>query len=107
PQQQQTGIGRLVAAVKIYCEFLAADTWKVEGKRRIVGHGGCGARLIRDALVSTPVCYVNRSLCATAATEFSRVVHNPETSHLEGLRCQNPIRRIYFVVLMQRPRPSP
>jgi len=23
---------------------------KVEGKRRIVGHGGCGARLIRDAI---------------------------------------------------------
>jgi hypothetical protein len=50
PQQQQTAIGRLVAAVKIHCEFLAAHTWKVEGKRRIVGHGGCGARLIRDAI---------------------------------------------------------
>src|SRR5580692_6565852 len=49
-QQQQTGIGRLVAAVKIYCEFLAADTWKVKGKRRIVGHGGCGARLIHGAI---------------------------------------------------------
>ena len=47
-QQQQAGIGRLVAAVKIDCEFLAADRWKVEGKRCIVGHGGCGARLIRE-----------------------------------------------------------
>jgi hypothetical protein len=45
-QQQQTGIGRLGAAVKIYCEFLALDGWQVEGERRIVGHGGCGAGLI-------------------------------------------------------------
>jgi hypothetical protein len=37
------------AAVKIDCEFLAADSWQVEGKQRIVGHGGCGARLIREA----------------------------------------------------------
>ncbi len=49
-QQQQTGIRRLVAAFKIYCEFLAADRWQVEGKRCSVGHGGCGARLIRDAI---------------------------------------------------------
>ena len=49
PEQQQAAVRRLVAALKIHCEFLAADTWKVKGKRRIVGHGGCGARLIRDA----------------------------------------------------------
>ena len=50
PQQQQAAVRRLVAAVKIHCEFLAADTWKVEGKRCSVGHGGCGARLIREAI---------------------------------------------------------
>ena len=50
PQQQQTGVRRLVAAVKIHCEFLALDRWQVEGKRCSVGHGGCGARLIRDAI---------------------------------------------------------
>ena len=49
PEQQQAAVRRLVAAVKIHCEFLAADTWKVKGKRCSVGHGGCGARLIRDA----------------------------------------------------------
>ena len=27
----------------------ASDRWQVERKRRIVGHGGCGARLVRDA----------------------------------------------------------
>jgi len=46
PQQQQTGIGGLVAAVEIHCEFLGADRWQVEGKRRIVVHGGCCAGLI-------------------------------------------------------------
>jgi hypothetical protein len=39
----------LVAAIKIHCEFLAPRSWQVEGKQLIVGHGGCGARLIRDA----------------------------------------------------------
>jgi len=28
---------------------LAMDRWQVEGKRRIFGHGGCGAGLIREA----------------------------------------------------------
>jgi hypothetical protein len=28
-------------------------------------------------LVGTTICYVNRSLGATAVTEFSPVVHNP------------------------------
>ncbi len=46
PQQQQAGIGGLRAAVKIHCEFLAVHGWQVEGKRRIVGHGGCGVGLI-------------------------------------------------------------
>jgi hypothetical protein len=49
PQQQQAAIRGLVAAVKINCEFLAMDRWQVEGKQRIVGHGGCGAPSIRDA----------------------------------------------------------
>ena len=43
-QQQQAAVGGLVAAVEINCELLAADRWKIEGKRRIVGHGGCGGR---------------------------------------------------------------
>jgi hypothetical protein len=35
-KQQQAGIGRLVAAIKIDCEFLAVDGWQVKGKQRIV-----------------------------------------------------------------------
>ena len=50
PQQQQTAVRGLVAAVKINCEFLAPDRWQVEGKRCSVGHGGCGARLMHDAI---------------------------------------------------------
>ena len=49
-QQQQTSVGRLVAALKISCEFLASNRWKVEGKRSSVGHGGCGVALIHDAI---------------------------------------------------------
>jgi hypothetical protein len=45
-QKQQAAIAGLDAAVEIYCEFLAADGWQIEGERRIVGHGGCGAALI-------------------------------------------------------------
>ena len=43
-QQQQPPVGGLVAAFEIDCELLARDGWKVEGKRRIVIHGGvaCG-----------------------------------------------------------------
>jgi hypothetical protein len=48
-EQEQAGVGRLVAAGEIDCELLAADGWQVEGKQRIVGHGGCGARLVREA----------------------------------------------------------
>src|SRR5260370_33158804 len=51
-QQQQTGIGGLGAAIKIYCEFLAVDGWQVERERRIVGHGGWVAGLVsRGALL--------------------------------------------------------
>jgi hypothetical protein len=48
-QQQQPGVGGLVAASKIDCEFLAANGWQVEWKRRIVDHGGCGGAVIREA----------------------------------------------------------
>jgi hypothetical protein len=33
PQQQQAAVGRLDTAIKINCDFLAADGWKVKGKR--------------------------------------------------------------------------
>src|SRR4029077_12089063 len=49
-QQQKAAIGGLVASIKINCELLAADRWKIEGKRHIVGHGGCGGRQLRVAI---------------------------------------------------------
>src|SRR4029079_2587717 len=48
-QQQQTAIRRLIATSKINCEFLAPDRWKLEGKQRIVAHGGFGGGLIHIA----------------------------------------------------------
>jgi hypothetical protein len=41
-----------MAAGKIDCEFLASDGWKLKGKQRIVGHGGCGAGLMHIAIRS-------------------------------------------------------
>jgi hypothetical protein len=49
-QQQNATIGGLVAALKINCEFLAADRWKVESKKLIVVHGGCGGALMQMAI---------------------------------------------------------
>src|SRR5277367_3099947 len=66
-QQQEAAIGGLVAAVKINCEFLTADRWKVEGKQRIVGHGGCGARLIHGA-----ICLHNDLLRESRPWRYSR-----------------------------------
>ena len=66
-QQQQTGVGGLVAAGKIDCEFLAADGWQVEWEaayRR-------SWRLWRSAdtrgnSFEQQLVYVNRSFVATA-----------------------------------------
>jgi len=76
-QQQQTSIGRLVATLKINCELLAVHRWQVEGKQRIVGHGGCGTGLIREA-----TCRANDLLRESASSRHGRrkiiiVVHNP------------------------------
>jgi hypothetical protein len=48
-QQQQPGIGGLVAPVEIYCDFLAVNTWQVEREQRIFGHGGCGVVRFHEA----------------------------------------------------------
>ena len=78
PQQQQTAIRRLVAAVKINCEFLAMDRWQVEGKQRIVGHDGCGAPLIRDATrLDTDLLRESRTSRHSRQLKFSCLVHNP------------------------------
>src|SRR5262249_15863409 len=69
-QQQEPGIGGLVSAVKVYCEFLALDGWQIKGEQSSFCHGGCGAARIREALVSTAICYVNLALFATAVSLF-------------------------------------
>jgi hypothetical protein len=56
-----------MAAIKINCEFLAAYGWQVEGKQLIVGHGGCGARLIHGA-----ICLNTDLLCESLALRHSR-----------------------------------
>ena len=76
-QQQKTAVRRLIAAVKIDCELLAPDRWKIEGKRCSVGHGGCGGPRVHEAVRLNTDCYVNRGLLATAVTQSSSLVHNP------------------------------
>jgi hypothetical protein len=49
-QQQQAGVGRLIAASKINREFLTSYRWKVERKRSSVRHGGCGATMIHEVI---------------------------------------------------------
>jgi hypothetical protein len=39
----------LIAAFEIDGEFFAADGGQIEREQRIVGHGGCGTGLIREA----------------------------------------------------------
>jgi hypothetical protein len=74
--QQQTSIGRLVATLKNNCELLAVHRWQVKGKQRILGHGGCGAGLIREATRRS-----NGLLRESASSRHNRrkviiVVHN-------------------------------
>ena len=70
PQQQQAAIRGLVTTLKIYCEFLASDRWQVKRKQHIVGHGGCGAGLIREA-----TCLDNDLLCESATLCHSRLTN--------------------------------
>jgi hypothetical protein len=65
-QRQKASLARLGAAIKIDCEFLAVDGWQVEGKQRIVGHGGCGGALIRES-----TCQNNNLLRESAAFRHS------------------------------------
>jgi hypothetical protein len=71
-----------IPAVEGVSEFLAADGWQVEGKRRIVGHGGCGGGLIREAtrpntdlLRESASPYIARQLRDAARRDFMRIIH--------------------------------
>ena len=46
-QQQQAAVGRQQSAVETRRHLLAADGWKIEGKKGIVGHGGRGGFVAR------------------------------------------------------------
>ena len=66
-QQQSGGL----VANEINCE-LAADRWKVEGKRRIVEHGGCGAGQMHIAIRRNTDLLRELRSHATVAAQFSR-----------------------------------
>src|SRR5580692_10450847 len=80
-QQQQAAVGGLVAAVKINCEFLTADRWKVEREQRMVVHGGCGGALMHIA-----TCLDNDLLRESRSWRYSRrkILSPGEFSGLAG-----------------------
>jgi hypothetical protein len=43
-EQHHPTVGGDPPAVECGCDLLAGNGWKGEGKKRIVGHGGCGLR---------------------------------------------------------------
>jgi hypothetical protein len=56
----ESRIGGLLSTGKINCEFLAMDGWQFEGEEQCsFCHDGCGVAEVREALVSTAICYVN------------------------------------------------
>jgi hypothetical protein len=66
-QQQQPGIRGLIASVETYCDFPTVNGWQVEGKRRIFGHGDCGApRLDKAIRLDTDL------LCEPGTSRYSR-----------------------------------
>jgi hypothetical protein len=46
-QQHQAAVGGDQATVEGRRHFLATDGWKVEGKKAMIGHGGCGKSVVR------------------------------------------------------------
>jgi len=92
-QEEEAGSDELLPPSKSDCELLAADGWQIEGKRRIVGHGGRGVALIREAPRVDSDCYVNlahlhhsrqKIAHAWCMIRLGRVVARPRT---EALAC--------------------
>ncbi len=46
-QQHQAAVRGDQATVECRRHFLATGGWKIEGKKAIVGHGGCGKSVVR------------------------------------------------------------
>ena len=72
PQEQQAAIRRNRAAIEVRGHFLAANGWKIEGKKAIVAHGGCRLSLMwLKAIVSTTNSYTKSTNYATSANPQS------------------------------------
>jgi hypothetical protein len=67
----------LIAAFEIDGEFLAADGGQIERKQRIVGHGGCGTRLIREATRWNNDLLRESAAFRQSPRKIFSVVHNP------------------------------
>jgi hypothetical protein len=67
-QQHDAAIGTDPPAVKRGGDLLAADRWKAERQKVIVGHGGCGARDPGKGLALATESYAGSKPYATSAT---------------------------------------
>ena len=104
-----------MSTVEANCELLTPDGWQIEIGERIIGHGGCGARVELQQIASTTNCYVNPMLYAISASllvapscmnrvesvpdqplEFLRLRHVGPHLLLSkmGLKCQNVLERL-------------
>jgi len=68
-QQEQTTVGRLIAASKSIVSFLRRTAGRSNGRGRIVDHGGCGVAVIREARrLDTDFVTAILATCTTVAS---------------------------------------
>src|SRR5712675_998115 len=67
-EQHDPAIGTDPSAVKGRGDLLAADGWKAERQKVILGHGGRGAPRSRHGLASATESYARSKAYATSAT---------------------------------------
>jgi hypothetical protein len=86
-EQHDPAIGTDPPAVKGGGDLLAADGWKAERQKVIVGHGGRGAGRSRKGLASATESFARSKAYATPATP------NPPPCEYDGLDAVMGLRR--------------
>jgi hypothetical protein len=77
-QQHQPAVGGEQAAVECRRHFLGADGWKIEGKKAIVGHGGCGKSVASvESRQDNEFLHDFNELCHTRRPDMRPDMDNP------------------------------
>jgi len=88
PKQEEPRIRGLISSVKINCEFLTTDSWKIEGEQSSFGHDGCGGCEYAKHLVSTTdLLRESRGSCHSrrAFPHISRIIQASWVAFLQGI----------------------